>query len=325
MRGIAIAGLAFSLSPAVYSSAAPVPPSQETPRMLLRQMTAAVNHLDYEGTFVYQRGSTLNTLKLLHAWQGGEVRERLISQDGSQREVLIDGNAVTYIRPSVKSIVIMRRHARSGLPGGVGADSASNPFYRPRLDGVRRVAGMSCRVVVLQPSDDLRYARRMCIGLHHHLPLETEVVDRKGRVVERMLFTSLNVVKSLPPSAFVPPALGSGYTLKRLRDAASKRLADWRLSQLPRGFKLQVERERNLGNDGQHVRQLVLSDGVSAVSVFIAPGDGHAATGRFLHSGALNVYSTSIHDHDVTVMGEVPKRTIRHIAAALTYRSDSSR
>lgn len=320
MRALVIAGLALALSPIAYASASP----QESPQALLKGMASAVKQLNYEGTFVYQNGASLSTLKVVHAWHAGQVHERLVSQDGSRREVLIDGSSVTYVRPSVKSIVIMQRSVHPGLPGGLSAGSLKSPYYRPQLGKAHRVAGMPCRQVVLQPVDKLRYARRICIGLRHHLPLETEVVDQHGGVVERMLFTSLRVVKSFPASEFAPPVLGSGYTLKRLRDSGSKHASAWHFNSLPAGFKLFAERERNLETGGQQVRQLVLSDGVSTVSVFIAPEANGAAAGRFLRSGALNVYGATVHGHDVTVMGEVPKKTIRDIAGALTYQPKQS-
>lgn len=316
-----IAGLVLGLSStAVYASASQQ--AEESAKSLLQGMAKAVKRLDYEGIFVYQNGNSLNTLKVVHAWHAGQERERLVSQDGSRREVLIDGSSVTYVRPSVKSIVIMQRSVHPGLPGGLGAGAWKSPYYRPQLGKQHRVAGLPCRQVVLQPTDKLRYARRICIGLRHHLPLKTEVVDQHAGVIERMLFTSLKVVKSVPASEFTPPVLGSGYTLKRLRDTGVKHASAWRFRQLPAGFKLFAERERNLDSGGQRVRQLVLSDGVSTVSVFIAPAtDGGGANGHFLRSGALNVYAATAHGHDITVMGEVPKRTIRDIAGALVPRS----
>jgi sigma-E factor negative regulatory protein RseB len=321
MRTLMIVGLALGLVSTAYASASGH--VQESPEALLQSMDRAVKQLNYEGIFVYQNGNALSTLKVVHAWDAGRVRERLVSKDGSRREVLIDGNSVTYVRPAVKSIVIMQRSVRPGLPGGLDSGSWKSAYYRPQLGRSHRVAGMSCRQVVLKPVDKLRYARRICVGLRHHLPLETEVIDQHGNVVERMLFTSLTVVRSLPASEFAPPVLGSGYTLKRVQDSGPTHASAWRFSSLPAGFKLFAERERNLAANGQRVRQLVLSDGVSTVSVFIAPATADAAAnGSFLRSGALNVYASKVDGHDVTVMGEVPKRTIRDIAGALARQSN---
>lgn len=324
-RLVVACSLILALSPTVH--AATTPHSQhakQSPLALLRGMVRSIKRLDYQGIFVYQNGDALSTLKVVHAWRSGHVRERLVSQDGSRREVLIDGNSVTYVRPSVKSIVIMQRSVHPGLPGGLVAGSWDSPYYLPRLGKLHRVAGMQCRQVVLKPIDQLRYARRICVGLRNDLPLETEVVDRHGKVIERMLFTSIQVMKSIPAREFQPPKLGSGYTLKRLRNTAPKHTANWRFKNLPTGFRLYAARERNQANGGHPVHQLVLSDGISTVSVFIAPAMGtDPPHGHFLRSGALNVYSCRVHGHAVTVMGEVPKRTVKSIAEALTFRANS--
>lgn len=316
---IAAGLLLLGLSSAVY--AAPSSQAGLSPQVLLQRMDRAVKRQNYSGTFVYQNGNALSTMKVVHAWQAGQVRERLISQNGSRREVLIDGNSVTYVRPSIKSIVIIKRSARPELPGSVGGIPAwKSPYYRLQLGGVRRIAGMRCRQVSLQPKDQLRYARRFCIGLNHYLPLESEVIDRHGGVIERMLFTSLKMLDSVPASTFAPPRLSAGYTIKRLGNTQSKPVTAWRFTALPSGFKLFASLERHVGRQGRAVNQLVLSDGVSTMSVFISPRSADITGGQFLRSGAINVYVTLVHGHDVTVMGEVPKQTLRDVVAGLSYR-----
>lgn len=323
-RRIIASLLVLALSPPAIAWAAPQH-AEQGPLALLRGMAKSLKQLDYQGTFVYQNGDALSTLKVVHAWRSGQVRERLVSQDGSRREVLINGTSVTYVRPSVKSIVVMQRSVHPGLPGGLSAGSWNSPYYQPRIGKLHRVAGLRCRQVVLKPTDRLRYARRICVSLRDHLPLETEVVNQRGKVIERMLFTSIKVVKRVPASEFQPPKLGSGYTLKRLRDTGPTHAADWRFRKLPAGFRLYAQRERNLGSSGRPVHQLVLSDGISTVSVFIAPSTRtDPPGGHFLRSGALNVYTCMQHGHAVTVMGEVPRRTVKAIAAALSYRVKSS-
>ncbi|APZ43320.1 hypothetical protein BW247_09595 [Acidihalobacter ferrooxydans] len=291
-------------------------------------MMQAIQRLDYKGVFVYQNDAHLSTLRVIHAWYGGQAHERLVSQDGPRREVLIDGNTVTYVRPGEKSVVIMRRSKHPALPVTMSEDVWKSPYYRLRWGAVRRVAGMSCRTIVLQPRDTLRYARRICIDTAHDLPLETEVLNARGEVLERMLFTSLQTLQSVPAATFAPPVLTAGYTIKRLQDIHPATASGWHFSALPEGFKLLKVRNRGLGVNGQQVEQMLVSDGVSTVSVFIAPlmaphrpALANAAHGYFMRNGALNVYSTTLANHEVTVIGEVPRQTIRDIVNGLSDQS----
>lgn len=73
---------------------------------------------------------------------------------------------------------------------------------------------------------------------------------------------------------------------------------------------------------GRHapVTQLVFSDGLSAISVFIEPDDGDEDDANGLSSrGAMNLYHKLANDHLITVVGEVPARTVMQVADSLRY------
>ena len=65
-------------------------------------------------------------------------------------------------------------------------------------------------------------------------------------------------------------------------------------------------------------QHLIFSDGIAAISVFIEPG---AQTGprppETSTMGSANAYSTSVHGHVVTAIGEVPAATVREIANSI--------
>ena len=67
---------------------------------------------------------------------------------------------------------------------------------------------------------------------------------------------------------------------------------------------------------------MVLSDGLAAISVFIAPHPvkpGSVQPG-LSHQGATNVYVRQLGDHLVTVVGEAPAESVKAIANAVEYR-----
>ncbi|OBS10400.1 MucB/RseB C-terminal domain-containing protein [Acidihalobacter prosperus] len=324
MRVASIAGLlgGVFLLPPIQAGAA-----TDAAHGLFSQMRHAARTLDYRGIFVYQNGASLSTLKVEHAWHDGKEYERLVSQDGARREVLVDGDLVTYVRPSTKSVVIMHRDSHSSLPGRFASDAHATPYYHLELGATKRIAGQTCRVLVLKPIDRYRYQHRMCVDVGNHLPLESEVIDRQGNPVERLLFTDIKLVTGLKPAAFKPPVLGPQYTLRwvKTRQAGDEAKHDgsrwsFKPSALPPGFVLRAAQTRRFSASGDPVRHFVLGDGVATVSVFIATHEHavHAAS-SMERSGALNVLTTSSHGALVTVMGEVPRITVRRIAGALTY------
>lgn len=327
MRVVLTAGLigAILLAPIARADSDDLSPAQA----LFTQMQRAARTLDYRGIFVYQDGPSLSTLKVEHGWLHGKEYERLLSQDGARREVLINGDLVTYVRPASKSVVIMHRDSRGGLPGRIAAETGISPYYELALGASKRIAGRKCRMLILKPVDEYRYQHRMCVDEVNHLPLESEVIDHQGNPVERLLFTELKEVTGLTPADFKPPVLGPQYTLRWVKtnssgepESGTSGGSAWRFQpdQLPPGFSIRATQLRRFGSSGDPVRHFVLSDGVATVSVFIATRKHPVQVpSQMERSGALNVLTTSLHGALVTVMGEVPRVTVHRIADALTY------
>jgi sigma-E factor negative regulatory protein RseB len=102
--------------------------------------------------------------------------------------------------------------------------------------------------------------------------------------------------------------------------AAPARLAGWALSSELPGFRKVSELKRRLG-ESRPVGQLVYSDGLAAVSVFIEPLDGRRDVRTGLASvGAIHIYTREVANHMVTVVGEAPALSVQRIADAVEYR-----
>jgi sigma-E factor negative regulatory protein RseB len=66
------------------------------------------------------------------------------------------------------------------------------------------------------------------------------------------------------------------------------------------------------------VEQLVLTDGMATVSVFVEQlGEQAKAFNGVSHVGAVNAYGTVVNDHQLTVVGEVPLATVQLIGKSL--------
>ena len=78
---------------------------------------------------------------------------------------------------------------------------------------------------------------------------------------------------------------------------------------------------RRMG-DSKPVGQLVFSDGLAAVSVFIEPLAPHREPQRtgLASLGAIHIYTREVANHMVTVVGEAPAASVQRIADAVQYR-----
>lgn len=284
-------------------------------KALLKRMTEAVRLLDYEGTFVYLQNNQLESLHVEHYRDGEMVRERLLSLNGSPREVVRDGAKVTCIFPDSDAVLVDQPMAQSSFPDLLRSsldDLADN--YRFSLLGQDRVAGRSAQVVAIVPRDNLRYGYRLYLDRDSSLPLKSDLMDENGDPVEQSMFTSLKVADStlerLEGAELLPPPESAAAP-------AENPDGSWAFSNLPKGFQLDLHEHRANPRDGDPMEYFLLSDGLASLSVFVEEGslgDGLQGGSRM---GAVSAWGGQVAGHQVTVVGDVPLDTVRLVLQAL--------
>lgn len=291
----------------------------------LGRMNQAVDTLNYRGTFIYRHGEKVDTMQIVHGYDERGQRERLISLTGEAREIIRDRDLLTCIWPGSKSVVIEPRARRHGLPVTVPeAREQGLANYRYQVGETYRVAGLPCRQVTVMPADAFRYGYRLCIGEDNAMLLRSEIIDHEGEVVEEMMFTSIEFMSQVPEEAFKAKYHGRGYTTHRAepQDSGEPLAPDtgWRLKTLPPGFVISSNVKRRMAANPQPVQHMVLTDGLASVSVFIAAaGLPEERYSGITGTGALHAYARYTEGHQVTVVGDVPARTVSFIGEALHY------
>lgn len=286
----------------------------------LRKIHDATQNLSYRGTFVYQHGGRSETSRITRDAQADI--ERLEVLDGVPREIVRTRDTVKCYLPDSRVVKVERRVERDAadrsfpalLPERIGALAQ---HYDIELGGVRRVAGFECQTVLLKPKDNLRYGYRLYADAKTGMLLKAVTVDASGESVEQFMFTQLAI--GGVTRAQVRPRHEAREWRVEDAEAAPTRLAGWGLSAELPGFRKVIELQRRMG-DSNRVAQLVYSDGLAAVSVFIEPmrGSGPVQTGT-ASLGAVHIYTREVANHRVTVVGETPARSVQRIGNALEY------
>ena len=283
----------------------------------LRRIHAATQKLSSRGTFVYQQGTRTETSRITHYVDAGGDIEKLEVLDGAPREIIRTRNVVRCYLPDARVVKVERREAERAFPAVLPERvSALGQHYEVSLGESHRVAGFDCRVVLLKPKDDLRYGYRLYADKATGMLLKAVTFDAKGDV-EQFTFTQLalgSVTRDMVRSSY---AAGSW----RVDDAAPApaSLAGWGLSAELPGFHKIVELKRRIG-ESRPVGQVVYSDGLAAVSVFIEPLEGRSARTGLASMGAIHIYTREVANHMVTVVGEAPAVSVQRIADAVEYR-----
>lgn len=291
----------------------------ETAEHWLDRMSMAARTLSYEGTFVYLQNGQLEAMRIFHqAGEAGE-QERLISLNGSAREVLRDNERVTCILPDNQSVMVDRSRPRRPFPTALPRDLgelASN--YDLQVLGEDRMAGKDTRIIAIKPRDNLRYGYRLWLDKHTDMLLKSDLTDAEGRPVEQVMFTQFTVHDKLPREQLLPSLGGGNYTWHEEKPGTAEPEkaieTRWKIASLPSGFMLVHQNRHSMPMNPRKVEHLVYSDGLATVSMYVEPS---AQAGDSLkgvsNMGAVNAYGGQVDGYQVTVVGEVPRVTVELI------------
>jgi sigma-E factor negative regulatory protein RseB len=298
--------------------------AQTTPEALdwLRKIYQATEKLSYSGTFVYQQGDRTETSRITRLAGAAGGTEKLEVLDGTPREILRTRDEIRCYLPESRTVKVDRRSDPREFPALLPAQvDGLSEHYVITLGPMRRIAGFDCQAIVLTPKDDLRYGYRMWADARTGMLLKAQTFDRDGHTMEQFAFTHLEI-GNVPRERLRPPRSAQGWRVEQAGVApADLSQSGWRVSvELP-GFRKIVEIRRML-RDTQPVGQMVYSDGLAAVSVFIEPMPGHAEPARFAISstGADNLYPPEVATHLLTVVGEAPPASEQRIGNPVDYR-----
>jgi sigma-E factor negative regulatory protein RseB len=254
----------------------------------LQRMNDALTSRNYDGTFFHVREGRVETLRIIHRIEDGQVHERLVSLDGSGREFIRNGAELTCILPDQRTVLVERLASPAPLLGNLPRfDATTASYYEVDPAETTRLMGRDARLVVVRPRDAYRYGYRLWIDEKTAMPLKTQLCDGSGRVIEQIVFASLTLPARIPDNAFQSQTATTGFRWLRhdglsagqglVAGAAVEPAAGlvtagapaWAATRLPPGFRMTKRSEQRLPGIERPVSHLVFSDGVASVSVFI--------------------------------------------------------
>jgi sigma-E factor negative regulatory protein RseB len=297
----------------------------QTPEALdwLRKIHDATHKLSYSGTFVYQNGTRSETSRITRFVDAGGDIEKVEVMDGVPREIVRTRDTVRCYLPDIRVVKVERQVDQAGAERGFPIllperITALARQYDITLGETQRVAGFDCRTVTLTPRDDLRYGHTLYADVKSGMLLKAQTFDAKGALVEQFSFTQLTI------GGVSRDKVKTRHAAKTWRvensDAVPASLGGWGLSSELPGFRKVAELKRRLGEAGA-VGQVVYSDGLAAISVFIEPLEGRRDPARtgLASVGAIHIYTREVSKHMVTVVGETPAASVQRIANAVEF------
>ncbi|MFK7892532.1 MAG: MucB/RseB C-terminal domain-containing protein [Granulosicoccus sp.] len=290
---------------------------------LIEAMADALNLLTYEGEFVHAQGTSLTSMQIMHS----PGTERLRALDGEARIVFRDDTLVTCIWPDTQSVVVSKSRPRELLPQ-VDRSLADNDNYVFSLGTLDRVAGRQTKIVEVRPRDQFRYGYRFWVDSGTSMLLRSMLLDNAGRPVEQIIFTEISFPEHLDSTLLDIPDSKANASWLLPKKASATALLDEQnplgadrvqFGELPRGYREVAETYSLKAISDEPVSHVMLSDGMSSVSVYVEyslAGEKVTVQGHS-QMGAINAYSLSTPSALITAVGEVPAATVKALAEAV--------
>ena len=335
---IAIAGHAESID---------VPVDRQDAQTWLKKIQSAAQRLNYSGTFVYQQENQIRTSRITHLLEGRNEREKLEILDGKPREYIRNNEEIICYVPEIRTLLVEKRVTQDVFPAILAATPAElAEHYDIRKGETGRVAGFDCQALVLQPKDNLRYGYKLWAEKSSGLLLRAQTLNDRSEVVEQIAFTQLaigNVDRSRVKSSY-PNTTGWRTENAVMSQAA---LTGWTVKAIPPGFRKIREMKRMISDTPaepavpvssstssatpagmaaavarptqRELSQIVYSDGLAAISIFIEPVSQSRTEGS-MQQGAMNITGKRQGDFWLTIVGEVPAAAIKQVANSIEFK-----
>ncbi len=288
-----------------------------SPNELIKSMSATLQSMNYEGSFVHSQNGHLEAMKVLHSSDHEGEHERMISLTGEAREIYRNSSLVTCIWPGTDAVIVSDSKNREIIPR-VDASLADNIAYSLELQGSDRVAGRDTHVIDIRPKDQDRYGYRFWVDTQTHMLLRSSLYDQDGNAIEQMMFTDISFPDEIALSRFDLPLNVQEVAIRQEKQFKKPVLEKQRVdfSSLPTGYTVVSESYQPMQIDDAPVSHLLLSDGMASISVYVEYKASSESEGA-ASMGGMNAYTHGIDSALVTVVGEVPARTVESIAKAV--------
>ncbi|EFK96292.1 sigma E regulatory protein, MucB/RseB [sediment metagenome] len=224
--------------------------------------------------------------------------------------------------PDAKTVRVDRRVTARFFPSLVsGTPQAIAEQYHVKLGAVERVLGKECQWIHLDPRDALRFAQRLCAEIGSGLLMRAKTLGPGQQILEHFTFTELRLGPQVSRSELKSTFHAQSKDWRRDNQAGvdtRPAATGWQVANPPPGFRLVSELQRQFPNREQPVSQLVLSDGLATMSVFIEPMSSPARTAEATNAdGALSVFVRPMGENMVTVLGEVPPAAAQQVGRSV--------
>lgn len=292
-----------------------------SPLAYLNAMTNAHRTLNYEQLYILQQGEIAISLRYRHAYIDGKEYAQLLRLDNAREEMILRDKTVSYFG-DFQPFSLSSPQILDDLPAVIYADFNRLTGYHFIDVGRTRVADRIARGIRIIPKDEFRYQYELWIDEENHLLLRSDLLDRNRQVLEQFRVIQnaedeqlLYIVE--PINSLILP------TLIQPKEKEKSEPLSWQPTWIPEGFWAVASGKQNLSeillDENEQIESQLYSDGLFSFTVYLVQNKGVIFNEQFLRQGKMSIYSQTVGDKDVVVIGEIPLASARHIVQELQH------
>ncbi|MGB1297418.1 MAG: MucB/RseB C-terminal domain-containing protein [Psychrobium sp.] len=299
---------AFSL---LFSSVAL---AEKTPTDWLDSMSLAHQTLNFTIPMVHLEPNSAQTYLFEHGVSNDRQVVYIAALSGPVRHSYRVDNVVTYMEPESRPYSINSAQIIGPSPAiFVGKVQHILDNYTLTMIEKGRIAGRVTQLIRLKAKDKNRFNYILWLDVETKLLLRYDLFDLNNNLLEQVQAVGLHL-NERPSDNIEKLAAQPKHETVMLPSTAQD---NWRFSWLPAGFEVKASDEHRVVNTAQNVDYLMLSDGLTQISVYVANAQKAELPTRLQTNNGLSVANYRRGLTDITVIGRIPYETALKIAQSI--------
>ena len=298
---------------------------------LLAATANATHRLNYRQTFIYERGSSIVTMRLIQMHIDDHQYEKFIFLNGDERVIVRrDGEIVSergnQAMPLELPAYATKKFARHSI-------DEWKRYYAIKKMGTTRIARRPCVEIAIMPKDKQRYGYKIWVDEKSKVLMRFELLSVNNAILERFMVTKFVLNPDLTLKNFVTTKEGTAIVPEKKKPPlqtlnAYQKMDMFVVKWLPNGFTLVKSGFVKSPASGQWARHQLYSDGLASISLYIESAEQRIQTSEAT-LGALVFFDVAIKNatkkeryYNVTAVGTLPSVVIQRIATSIVSEND---
>lgn len=294
----------------------------ESAKLWLEQLSKSLRELNFTTSFVVVKNNQAEPYHWLHGIGENSQELEIFSRlNGPRRDILRQGDIVSYIEPEQEPYSIISQSVQSPIPTIFRGDfSELEENYRFISVGRSRVLGRVAQLVRIVAKDKYRFSYWLWLDQETGLLLKMAILTRQGLLLEQIQFTHIEVSEQLSESLVQFQSTELPEIIK-LNNQHKNRVLAWKVDWLPQGFAVIKSNQHNLNshNQGENkaVEFMLFSDGLVEISVYVNLSQENFRSPEYASDGATMVFNHIVQGIEVGIVGDIPLATAKKIAESI--------